>query len=188
MRYQQVAKSLGEVGTTAAGKEFANATVHAVWSLENVGKAAAEKASVRKELENATKLAARSLGEVGKAAAEKGLENATVNAVWSLEKVGKAAAGKGLKVATEQAAKSLGEVGRAAAEKGLANVTQQAAMSLAELTILSEEAVKTAIHEYESELEEKDRVSFQKFIKIYEQELEKLRAEKRTANKKTESK
>ena len=147
---QQVAKSLGEVGTTAAGKGFENATVYAVWSLENVGKAA-----VGIEPENATVLVARSLGEVGKAAAEKGLGNATVNAVWSLEKVGTAAAGKGRE-----------------------NATEQAAGSLAELTILSEEKVKTAIHDYKSKLEEKDRKSFQKFIKIYEQKLEKLRAKK----------
>jgi hypothetical protein len=147
---QQVAKSLGEVGTTAAGKGFENATVNAVWSLENVGKAA-----VGIEPENATVLAARSLGEVGKAAAEKGLEYATVSA-----------------------ARSLGEVGKAAAGKGLENATQQAAGSLAELTILSEEIVKTAIHDYESKLEEKDPESFQKFKKIYEQELEKLQAEK----------
>ena len=147
---QQVAKSLGEVGTTAAGKGFENAIVYAVWSLGKVGKAA-----VGIEPENATVLAARSLGEVGKAAAEKGLEYATVSA-----------------------ARSLGEVGKAAAGKGLENATQQAAGSLAELTILSEEIVKTAIHDYESKLEEKDPESFQKFIKIYEQELEKLQAEK----------
>ena len=63
-------------------------------------------------------------------------------------------------------------------EKGLEFATWQAALSLAELTILSEEIVKTAIQNYESELEEQDRDSFQKFMKIYEQELEKLRAEK----------
>lgn len=124
--------------------------MYAVWSLENVGKAA-----VGIEPENATVLVAMSLGEVGKAAAEKGLGNATVNAVWSLEKVGTAAAGKGRE-----------------------NATEQAAGSLAELTILSEEIVKTAIHDYKSKLEEKDRDSFQKFIKIYEQKLEKLQAEK----------
>jgi hypothetical protein len=61
------------------------------------------------------------------------------------------------------------------------------AKSLAELTTSNEEIVKTAIHDYESKLREQDRDSFQKFIKIYEQELEKLRAEKSTPNKKTES-
>ena len=146
---QQVARLLGEVGTTAAGKGFENASVYAVGSLENVGKAA-----VGIEPENATVLVARSLGKVGKAAAEKGLANTTVNAGWSLGKVGKAAAGKGLE-----------------------NATQQAAESLAELTILSEEKVRAAIQDYVSK-DEQDPDASQKFIKIYEQELEKRRAEK----------
>ena len=118
----------------------------------------------------------KNLENFGTSTAEKGLENATVYAVWSLEKVEKAAAEKGLAGVTEQVARSLGEVGKAAAGKGRGNATQQAAGSLAELTILSEEIVKTAIHDYESKLEGKDRDSSQKFIKIYEQELEKLRA------------
>ena len=118
----------------------------------------------------------KNLKNFGTSTAEKGLENATVYAVWSLEKVEKAAAEKGLAGVTEQVARSLGEVGKAAAGKGRGNATQQAAGSLAELTILSEEIVKTAIHDYESKLEGKDRDSSQKFIKIYEQELEKLRA------------
>ena len=146
---QQVARLLGEVGTTAAGKGFENASVYAVWSLENVGKAA-----VGIEPENATVLVAGSLGKVGKAAAEKGLANTTVNAGWSLEKVGKAAAGKGLE-----------------------NATQQAAESLAELTNLSEEKVRAAIQDYVSK-DEQDQEALQKFIKIYEQKLEKRRAEK----------
>ncbi|MGB7000972.1 MAG: DUF2254 family protein [Halobacteriota archaeon] len=187
---------LGKVGKAAAGKELEDATKQVAMSLGEVGTAAAGK-----ELGGATQQVARSLGKVGKAAAEKGLENATVYAVWSLENVGKAAVGiepenatvlaarslgevgkaaaeKGLEYATVSAARSLGEVGKAAAGKGLENATQQAAGSLAELTILSEEIVKTAIHDYESKLEEKDPESFQKFIKIYEQELEKLQAEK----------
>jgi len=76
------------------------------------------------------------------------------------------------------AARSLGEVGRIAVKKGLEYAIRQAARSLAKLTILSEELVKTAIRDYQSELEEQDRDSFQKFNKLYEQELEKLRAEK----------
>ena len=139
---------LTRVGRLAISREDAESTIEVSKNLKNFGTSTAEKG-----LENATVYAARSLGEVGKAAAEKGLKNATVNAVWSLEKVGKAAAGK-----------------------GRGNATQQAAGSLAELTILSEEIVKTAIHDYESKLEGKDRDSSQKFIKIYEQELEKLRA------------
>jgi hypothetical protein len=188
--------SLADVGKAAAGKGLENATVYAARSLGEVGKAAAGKG-----LENATMDAGWSLGKVGKAAAGKGLEHATVYAVWSLENVGKAAAGKGLEHATELAVGSLADVGKAAAEKGLENATvnagwslgkvgkaaagkglagatQQAAGSLAELTILSEEKVKTAIQNYESHLEEKDHDSSKNFMKLYEQKLEKLRAEK----------
>ena len=190
----EVSKHLENFGTSTAEKGLENATVYAVWSLVKVEKAAAGKglagvteqvarslgevgkAAAEKGLAGATQQVARSLGEVGKAAAEKGLENATVYAVWSLEKVGKAAAEKGLKNATVSAARSLGEVGRAAAEKGLENATVSAARSLAKLTISSEEIVKTAIQDYESDLEEKDRGSFQEFMNIYEQKLEELRA------------
>jgi len=52
--------------------------------------------------------------------------------------------------------------------------------------VLSEEIVKEVIQNFESNLKEQDRDSFQKFMKIYEQEPEKLRAEK-NQNKKTES-
>ena len=166
------AGSLGEVGKAAAEKGLEIATGHAAWSLGEVGKAAAEKG-----LEIATGHAAWSLGEVGKAAAEKGLEIATGHAAWSLGEVGKAAAEKGLEIATGHAAVLLGEVGKAAAGKGLAGATVTAAKSLAELTILSEEKVKAVIQDYEPK-EEQDQVSFLKFIKIYEQELEKLRAKK----------
>jgi cyanate lyase len=101
-----------------------------------------------------------------------------VTAALSLGIVGKAAAEKGLEYATERAALSLGEVGVAAAGKGLKNATERAAKSLAELTILSEEKVKAVIQDYLLKKEEQDQVSFQKFIKIYEQELIKLRAKK----------
>jgi len=72
-------------------------------------------------------------------------------------------------------------------ERSPLTVIGQVTSSLAELTLLNEEIVKTAIHDYESKIEEQDRDSFQKFMEIYRQELEKSRAEKRTANKKTES-
>jgi ribosomal protein S20 len=94
---------------------------------------------------------------------------------------------KELDDAIRRAALCLGIVGKAAAEKELDDATKQAALSLAKLTLLSEEIAKTAIKDYESELKEQDRDSFQKFMKEYEQKLEKLRAEKGTRNKKTES-
>ena len=58
------------------------------------------------------------------------------------------------------------------------DVRRQAARSLAVLTVLSEEIVKTTIHDYESKIEEQDRDSFQKFKKLYEQELKKTASEK----------
>ena len=177
----QTAEFLYAIGVTAAEKGLAVATGRAVESLEAVGVAAAEK-----RLEKATPHVALYLGHFGKSTAEKGDKGTTKQTAWSLGAVGKVVAEKGLGDATKQVALSLVEVGRAATEKGLESATEQAAKYLAELTILSEEIVKTAIHNYESKLEEKDRDSFQKFMKIYEQELEKLRAEK-DQNKKTKS-
>ena len=177
----QAATSLGLIGSTAAEKGLKLGAWEAVESLKRVGITATEKG-----LEIATLLAAWSLGEVGKAATEKGLEESAQSAAWSLGGVGKAATEKGLEVATEQAAKSLIAVGIAAVKKGLEGVTRRSAWFLAELTILSEEIVKTSIQDYESKLEGKDQASFQEFMKIYEQELEKLRAEK-NQNKKTKS-
>jgi Skp family chaperone for outer membrane proteins len=103
-----------------------------------------------------------SLGDFGEAAAEKLGWVTLLRIVWSLE-----------------------DIGKAAAEKGFEPATGKAAESLAKLTILSEKIVKTAIQDYESELKEKERDALQKFMRIYEQELEKLRAEKRTQNEKT---
>jgi len=125
-----------------------------------------------------------SLEIFGVSTAEKRLKHATNKVAWVLEEVGGVAAEKGklLEKAVWQAAKSLVEVGRIAAmKKGLEGATSQVACSLAKLTISSEEIVKTAIQDYESDLEEKDRESFQKFIKLYEQKLEELRAEKKNS-------
>jgi len=168
----EVIENFKNFGGAAAEKELEDVTKQAAWSLGRVGEAAAEK-----ELGNATGDVALSLGEVGEVAAKKGLAGATKQAAWSLGRVGEAAAEKGLASVTRQATWSLGRVGETAAEKGLAGATKQAAWSLAELTILSEEKVKAVIQDYESK-EEQDQDSFQKFIKIYEQELIKLRAKK----------
>jgi hypothetical protein len=161
---------LTRVGRLAISREDEESTLEVIENLENFAKSAAGKG-----LEVATMIAAGSLGKVGKAAAEKGFAGATLNAALSLIEVGEAAAEKGLTSATLNAALSLIEVGEAAVEKGLEDATEQAAKSLAELTILSEEKVKAVIQGYESK-EEQDHDSFQKFIKIYEQELERLGA------------
>ena len=181
---KQVAWSLGEVGRTAVEKGLEDAAWEGVEFLGDVGEVAAEKG-----LEGATKKAAWSLLAIGEAAAEKGLEDATQKAAWSLLAIGETAAREGLEDATRVAAQSLAAVGETTAKKGLDSATREAARSLAELTILSGEIIKTAIrnHELVLELGEQDRGSFQKFMRIYEQELEKLRAKRRTPNKKTES-
>jgi peroxiredoxin len=169
---------LEKVGIAAAEKELEEATDQAAMSLGEVGIAAAEK-----ELEEVTDQTALSLEKVGVAAAEKGLEEVTRRAVFYLEKVGIAATEKGFEEAALQAALSLEKVGIAATEKGLEKATERTALSLATLTILNEEIVKNKIQNYESILEEQYRDSFQKFMKIYEQKLEKLRAEKSTQKK-----
>jgi hypothetical protein len=199
----QTAGSLGAVGKAAAEIGFGYVTLQAVVSLGDFGEAAAEKG-----FEDAVWQVAWSLGAIGRAATKKGLEETTQKAAWSLGKVGRTAVERGFLDAALQAADFLGVIGKAAAEKGLGWVTLlrivwsledigkaaaekgfepatwKAAESLAKLTILSEEIVKTAIHDYESELKEKERDALQKFMRIYEQELEKLRAKKRTVNKK----
>jgi len=86
----------------------------------------------------------------------------------------------------EEAAWALGNIGDFRAIEPLIqalrdeypDVRRQAARSLAVLTVLSEEIVKTTIHDYESKIEEQDRDSFQKFKKLYEQELKKTASEK----------
>ena len=76
---------------------------------------------------------------------------------------------------------ALEDVGKVAVEKDLEEQIKQAAEALAELTMVSREKVKTTIQDYKSKLEEQDRESFQKFMKIYEQKLEELRAEKKNS-------
>jgi len=173
---------LTRVGRLAISREDEESVIEVIENFENFAKSTAGKG-----LEGVTEQAARSLGEVGEAALpKKDLKEATTHAVISLEEVGRTAAEKGLERVTSKAAESLVKVGRAAAaEEGLELATKHAAWSLAELTISSEELVKTAIRDYQSELEEKDRIAFQKFMKIYEQKLEELRAGKSTQNKKT---
>jgi len=58
----------------------------------------------------------------------------------------------------------------------------QTAKSLAELTISSEEIVKTTIRELEGRVKEQDRDVFDKFMNLYEQQLEELRTQKPDSN------
>jgi hypothetical protein len=169
----KAAESLGDVGSVAVENELESATILIVGALERIGKTATEKV-----FEDVVDRVVESLGLVGEAAAEKKLDRATRQAAQCLGFVGTFAATKEFKRAISNTVFSLGLIGKIAAKKGLEIATQQAAMSLAELTLPSEEVVKTAIRKYEYELKEQDRDSFQKFMKLYEQELEKLRAKK----------
>jgi biotin-(acetyl-CoA carboxylase) ligase len=123
---------------------------------------------------------ARNLRNFGLSALEKD-EGIINKIVWTLEDVGKKFVEYELEKALKQAAWALLELGTAAREKGLEKALKQAAQSLARLTLSAEEIVKTAIQEYESMLKEQERASFQQFKELYEQELEKLRAEKKDA-------
>ncbi len=185
----EVIKNLAKFGKSSAEKELEKATTQAVKSLQVVGKVSAEK-----DLGDATREVVVSLREVGSAAAEKGLEDAAWNAAEFLEAVGKDAMEKGLGGAEFEVTESLYALGQIfMEEKGLKTATERVvkallavrqiaekvvASNLASLTLLNEEIVKTVIQDYESILEEKDSDSFQKFMKIYEQKLEELRAEK----------
>ena len=191
----EVLKSLEFFGKSTAEKGLEVATSRAAWSLRDVGKAAAEKglegaawsaavslrnvgkSSVEEEFKVAAWNVAEYLGDVGKAAAEKGLEVAARQAAWSLEDVGKIAAEKGFKGTTAQAAHSLIAVGTTATENRLEDVARKAAKSLAVLTISSEEIVKVEIQNYELQLQH-DRESFRKFMQVYEEKVEELRAKK----------
>ena len=181
---ERFCNSLRQVGWLALSKMDEKSTLEVIRNFQNFGKSTAEKG-----LEKAIKQTAWALGAVGRTAAEKGLEFMATQAALSLGAVGRTAAEKGLEKATSQVVWSLGAVGKVAVEKGLEYVTEMAAWSLAELTISSEENVKTAIQDYKLVLEKQDRSSFDKFMEIYEQVLEKRRDEKRTLNnKKTKSK
>jgi hypothetical protein len=169
----QAAKSLGDVGSVAVENELESTTILIVEALKRIGKIAAEKV-----FEDVVDQVVESLGLVGEAAAEKKLDRATRQAAQCLGLVGTFAATKEFKNATRDAALYLGLIGKSAAKKGLEIATQWAAKCLAELTILSEETATQAVRKCEYELENEDYEPFQKFVEMYEQELEKLRAGK----------
>jgi hypothetical protein len=164
----EAARSLGDIWVAAAKNELELATAEAARSLVGVGVAAAEN-----ELEDAVSQTARYLGVIGIIAAENRLGDATSKAVESLRDIWVAAVDAGLEEATSEAARSLVGVGVAAAENELEFATSEATQFLAELTISSEEIVKDAIRNYESKLKKQDPESFQKFMNLYEDELEK---------------
>jgi len=118
---------------------------------------------------------AKSLGLLGIDAAEKGkeFEEVTKNVIYRLNSIGVSTEGEGLEMATKQVAQSFIDIGVSAVKNGLDGTAQEAAKSLAKLSIPNKEPVKQAIHESESKLQEYLE-SFQKFINLYEQQLEEL--------------
>lgn len=190
---EQAWESLGQVGKIAAESGFRGAAAGAtrdlvffgrfeiekgndytveqvMWFLEKIGNAAAEKG-----LGGVTWQAARSLGLLGMDAAEKGkeFENATNKVLRCLNSVGVSAEGAGLELATKQVAQSFVDIGVFAVKNGLDGTAQEAAKFLAELSIPNKELVKQAIRESESKLQEYFEL-FQKFVKLYEKQLEEL--------------
>ena len=191
---RQSLESLGQVGITAAENGLCDAAANAamdlvffgrfeiekrnkeiakrvVWFLGKIGTIAAEKG---KELEPVAWHAAESLGMVGLIAAVRGneFEDVTKQVVSHLNFIGISAEGQELEMVISEVALSFGFVGTTAVEKGLDGVALEAAKSLAELTISSERIVKVAIQELEQE--KQCRNSFNKFMKLYEHELDKL--------------
>jgi hypothetical protein len=136
--------------------------------LEKIGKIGAEKG-----LEPVTRKAAESLGLLGLDAAEKGkeFENVTNKVLDHLNSIGRSAEVPGLENATKQVAQSFICVGVFAVKNGLDGTAQEAAKSLAELSISNKEPVEQAIHESESKLQKYFEL-FQKFVNLYEQQLE----------------
>jgi hypothetical protein len=166
------AESLGVFGITAAEEGLEQVTWMVALYLRDIGKIAAEKG-----LRDATSIVAEMLGDVGKIAAEKGLKDATSRVAWSLGSVGRKVVEKGkeFEVVIEQVVQSFVKTGVSAVENGLNEVALEIAKFLAELLISSEGIVKTEPQHYVS-LEGKNREVSQRFIKLYEQELAKLRA------------
>ena len=195
----RAARSLENIGRTTAEKGLGDATSQAVKSLGAILTVAIEKslrgvegftavyltniakAAIKNDLEEASVTAVISFRDVGIIALKKGLNYELELTVACLKDVGTAAAAKkGFDLATLMTASGLIIIGlKAAAKREFEYETEQAAESLAELTIISEENVRTSIQDYESELKEKDRDSFQKFKNLYEKKLEKLQAEQK---------
>jgi hypothetical protein len=173
---QKIARSIELTGELAAkkGEYFDASTWQAVESLELVEKVVIKKGEKFKTVAAAIAL---SFSNVAIAAAENKREWPTIWAVSSLEEIGKDAVKHELVRVTKTIVFTLLRVGVIAAKKGL-NATEDAAHALAALMILSEEIVGNVIRNYESEIKEQDHDALQKFMKMYEQELEKQLSKK----------
>ena len=174
----QAVKSIGAILTVAIEKSLQVVAIFTAAHLTNIAKAA-----IKNDLEAAPVKAAMSLRDAGTTAVKRDRNHVPGVAVACLKDVGTAAAAKkGFDLATLMTASGLIILGLAtAAKREFEYETEQAAESLAELTVISEENVRTAIQDYESELKDEARDAFQKFIKIYEQKFEEQRAEKKNS-------
>jgi hypothetical protein len=157
----EAVQSIGEIGMTASEKYLEYATIGAVSHLEEVGKTALDEA-----LKGAD-TASFYLGEIGITFAKK--ESAHVSGEWVYS-------ARVINVITA-VVKSLLTIGRIALEKQCKRTILEATRGLAKNALVSEEIAKKAIREQESKVEDQKRETFQKFKKLYEEELERLRAE-----------
>lgn len=191
---ERFCKHLERVGRLAISRDDEESAVEVI--IKNLGKFGVS--STEKELTGAASTAVEFIATAGVTALKKDVA-ASWQAVDSLEAVGGVAAVKGhdgmavhvarylmnfgLSISEEDESMinkivwALEDVGKKFVEYNLEKAPKQAAESLAELTIISEKNVRTAIQEYEMQLTEQDREIFQKFNELYEEELEKLRAE-----------
>jgi HEAT repeat protein len=144
----------------------------AAWALGNVGKTAVEPLIqvLKDEHWNVRRKAAWALGNIKDRRAVKPLINALQDERSDVR---------------EQAAWALGNIRDPKAIAPLihaltdtnAGVRREAARSLAVLTVVNEEIIKTRIHEYESNLADQPRETFQECKKLYEQELTRTRSQ-----------
>jgi hypothetical protein len=169
----RVELSLKEVGVAVANKEFVDATRISVEALRELGLASAEN-----KFPNETKLVAIFLGEIGMVATKQQIPLITGQVANSLKDIGSTALKMKLNEEVIQVvAYHLVIVGIVSTKKGLVGSTEQLAESLVELTLLNGQNCKKAIQAVF--VSEEDRESFQKFIDLYKQKLEKLRSEKK---------
>ncbi len=171
---EKVIENLEKFGVSSTEKGLAGAASTAVEFIEGVGVNAAKKGLVLTAWQ-----AVDSLEAVGEVAVEEGHGGIAVHVARYLGNFGLSAAeeDKGI---IKKIAGTLESVGKKFVEYELEEATKQAAQALANLTV-REETVKAAIIDYESNLKEPDHAVFQKFIKIYEQKFEELRAEKKNS-------
>jgi hypothetical protein len=161
---ERAAESLGAIGKVAVEKDLRLALGQVILSLKCVGEAAVETGVV---LRGTIPEVASSFEAISMGAMEQGFKNIVMIVIRHLEAIGKAIVKKKkeIKGQTQYIGKSLEAIGEAAAGKKFDDETLDAAKSLAELTILNEENIKITIQEHESKLKEKERESFQKFMR-----------------------